>query len=82
MKKGTKQKLEDDLRLEYDLRPLLKTGIRGKYARRFKEGTNLVLLEPDVARVFRNDKSVNEVLRLVIQLRKLPKGKRSRTGLI
>jgi hypothetical protein len=82
MKKGNKHEIEDDLRPEYDLRPLLKTGIRGKYARRFKEGTNLVLLEPDVARVFTNDKSVNEVLRLVIQLRKLPKGKRSRTGLI
>ena len=81
MKKENKQALEDDLRPEYDLKPLLKAGIRGKYARRFREGTNIVLLEPDVAVAFPNDKSVNEVLRLVIQLRKkAPKDKQTRTA--
>ena len=38
----------DDLRQEYDLRRLLKGGVRGKYAKRYHAGTNLVLLDPDV----------------------------------
>ena len=73
MKKVSKFQVEDDLRPEYDLKTLLKTGIRGKYAQRFREGTNLVLLEPDVAKAFPNPEIVNEVLRLVMQLRKPPK---------
>jgi hypothetical protein len=73
MKKESKFRVEDDLRPEYDLKTLLKTGIRGKYAQRFREGTNLVLLEPDVAKAFPNPETVNEVLRLVMQLRKPPK---------
>ena len=73
MKKENKQELEDDLRPEYDLKSLLKSGIRGKYAHRFQKGTNIVLLEPDVASVFPNGEAVNEALRLVIQLRKIPK---------
>lgn len=79
MKKKNKQELEDDLRPEYDLKSLLKSGIRGKYAHRFREGTNIVLLEPDVASVFPNGEAVNEALRLVIQLRKLTKTRQSRT---
>jgi len=47
---------------------LLKDGVRGKYAKKFKEGTNLVLLEPDVAKAFPNEKAVNDALRLVIKL--------------
>ena len=80
MRKENKQEREDDLRPEYDLKPLLKAGIRGKYARRFREGTNIALLEPDVASAFPNDKTVNEVLRMVIQLRKkVHKDKQTRT---
>lgn len=75
MKKENKQCPEDDLRPEYDLKSLLKSGIRGKYAQRFQEGTNIVVLDPDVARVFSNSEAVNEALRLVIQLRKIPKTK-------
>jgi len=75
MKKESKFQVEDDLRPEYDLKTLLKTGIRGKYAQRFREGTNLVLLDPDVAKAFPNPERVNEVLRLVMQLRKPPKSK-------
>lgn len=62
----------DDLRPEYDLRELLKKGVLGKYADRYREGTNLVPLAPDVARAFPTPEAVNETLRLVIQLRKLP----------
>lgn len=75
MKKENKQKLDDDLRPEYDLKSLLKGGVQGKYARRFQKGTNLVLLEPDVAVEFPDGKAVNETLRLVLQLRKRPKTK-------
>lgn len=73
MKKKSKGGTGDDLRPEYDFRKLLKGGIQGKYASRFREGTNLVLLERDVAEAFPSDESVNEALRLVIQLKKLPR---------
>lgn len=63
-----KSKVEDELRPEYNLRELLKGGVRGKYAKRYRAGTNLVLLEPDVARAFTNERAVNEALRLVIRL--------------
>jgi len=38
-------------------------GVRGKYARRYAAGSNVVVLEPDVARVFRDSRSVNQALR-------------------
>jgi len=69
-------RIEDDLRPEYDLRELLKGGVRGKYAKRYRAGTNLVLLEPDVARAFANDRAVNEALRLVIRLTNTRRGKK------
>ena len=69
MKKHTE--LTDELRPEYDLKSLLKDGVRGKYAARYNAGTNLVLLEPDVAKAFPNEKAVNEALKLVIKLTKL-----------
>lgn len=73
MKKKSKGEKADELRPEYDLGELLKEGIQGKYADRFREGTNLVLLDQDVAEAFPSDHAVNEALRLVIQLKKLPK---------
>jgi hypothetical protein len=60
--------MADELRPEYNLRELLKGGVRGKYAKRCRSGTNLVLLEPDVARAFSSERAVNEALRLVIRL--------------
>jgi hypothetical protein len=56
------------------LKKLLKSGVRGKYVQRYRAGTNLVLLEPDLAKAFPNDKAVNEVLRLVVELTKLQNG--------
>jgi hypothetical protein len=64
----------DELRPEYDLRQLLRGGVRGKYAKRYHAGTNLVLLDPDVRKAFRNERAVNEALRLVIELRKVGSG--------
>lgn len=63
-----KDEESDDLQPEYDLQQLLKGGVRGKYAERFQGGTNLVLLDPDVAKAFPDEQAVNEALRLVIQL--------------
>ena len=70
MRKSSRS-MADDLRPEYDLRQLLKRSVRGKYVRRYKAGTNVVLLDPDVGRVFRSTSAVNEALRLVIHLRKV-----------
>ncbi len=50
---------EDDMRPEYDLRG----GVRGKYYQRYRQGTNVVLLAPDVARSFHDSATVNEALR-------------------
>jgi len=72
MKKQSAPEMQDELRPEYDLRELLKDGVRGKYAARYREGTNLVRLAPDVASAFPNDEAVNEALRLVLQLTRIP----------
>jgi hypothetical protein len=72
---------DDELRPEYDLSQLLKGGARGKYADRYREGTNLVLLASDVAEVFLDEEAVNEALRLVAQLAKIPRtSRRSAVG--
>ena len=54
---------EDEMRPEYDLRG----GVRGKYYKQYMEGTNMVLLDPDVAAVFRDSDSVNQALRVLIK---------------
>ena len=73
------EEMSDDLRPEYDLKTLLKGGERGKYVERYKAGTNLVLLDPDIARAFPDERAVNEALRLVIELTKLPTAKKGRS---
>ena len=75
MKKQCQTEMDDDLRSEYDLRELLVGGIRGKYVERYRAGTNLVLLDPDVAKAFRNEQAVNDTLRLVLQLTRIPEVK-------
>jgi len=56
----------DDLRREYDLKEL-KGGVRGKYLKRYRAGTNLALLAPDVRAAFPNDEAVNQALRKLMQ---------------
>ncbi len=75
MKKNSTNKSGDELRAEYNLRELLKPGVRGKYVERYRAGTNLVLLKPDVAKAFPTERTVNEALRLVLQLTKIPEKK-------
>lgn len=60
-----------DLHPEYDLRELLKGSVRGKYAKPYHAGSNIVMLNPEVQRAFRTEKAVNDALRLVIELRKI-----------
>ena len=59
--------LEDELRPEYDFSKMA-GGIRGKYVERYRTGTNVVLLDPDVAKAFPTNASVNEALRLLLQI--------------
>jgi hypothetical protein len=70
-KKAERQEANDQLRREYDLSEL-KGGVRGKYAARYRRGTNLVLLSPDVAKFFPGEKSVNAALRTLIRRAKAP----------
>jgi hypothetical protein len=55
---------EYDFMEEYDF----SKGIRGKYAKRYAEGTNLVLIDPDIANFFPDDESINEALRSLINI--------------
>ena len=63
-KKPEKKNEVNELRAEYDF----SEGQRGKYAARFKEGTRVVVLEPDVAAVFPTSEAVNAALRKVAGL--------------
>ena len=68
MKKQTKRKPpvadKDAMRSEYDF----SKGVRGKHAARYAEGTNVVVLEPDVAQEFKTTEQVNETLRAVAKM--------------
>lgn len=62
-----KDELTDDMRPEYDL-STLKNEVRGKYADRYRQGTNIVLLEPEVYKAFPDSASVNAALKLLIDV--------------
>ena len=67
MKKQTRRRqseAKDTMRPEYDF----SKGVRGKHAAKYAEGTNVVVLEPDVAREFRTTEQVNETLRAVSKM--------------
>ena len=67
MKMESNQELEDELRPEYDFSKM-NGGVRGKYVERYRTGTNIVLLDPDVAQAFPTSDVVNEALRLLMQI--------------
>ena len=58
----------DDMRDEYDF----SEGVRGKYAARFAEGSNVIVLDPDVAEAFPDGRAVNEALRVLARAMKKP----------
>lgn len=64
MKKAAKAKRDPDMLAEYDF----SQGVRGKYAQRYSEGTNLVALSPDVAEFFPDSEAVNAALRALIEI--------------
>ncbi len=61
------QERGDELCPEYDFSKM-QGGVRGKYVDRYQAGTNIILLEPDVAQAFPTSDSVNEALRLLMQI--------------
>ena len=63
--KKTNHTFPDDLRPEYDFGSM-KGGVRGKYATRAREGTNIVLIEPEVTEAFPTERAVNEALKGVL----------------
>lgn len=64
MKKAPEKQHEPEMRAEYDF----SRGVRGKYARRYAQGTNVVVLEPDVAKAFPNAQAVNRSLRALADI--------------
>ena len=65
MKKTSPKSIDNDVRPEHDLTQL-KGGIRGKYYQQASAGANLVLIEPELARVFPDTDSVNRALKLLV----------------
>ncbi|MCL5281118.1 MAG: hypothetical protein M1376_14555 [Planctomycetes bacterium] len=81
--KKAKQADKDELRAEYKRSDFPKGFVRGKYAERLRESSNIVVLEPEVARAFPNQEAVNSALLSLIQIaaRHSAKGaKRRRAG--
>jgi len=64
MKKAPRKQHDPDMLSEYDF----SKGVRGKYAKRYASGTNVVVLAPDVAAVFPDADSVNEALRALVKI--------------
>jgi len=55
------------MRPEYDFASM-KGGVRGMYVKRYREGTNLILLDPELAEAFPTDAAVNDALRAVLKM--------------
>jgi hypothetical protein len=66
MKKPASKRARDDMRAEYDF----SGGVRGKYTARYRRGTNVVVLDPEVSAAFPNADSVNEALRGLLAIAK------------
>lgn len=71
-----KSEYEDDLLPEYDF----SGAVRGKYYERYRQGTNVVLLDPDVAAIFRDSAAVNDTLRSLVSLAKAKVAEQRPTG--
>jgi hypothetical protein len=69
----------DELRSEYKLSDFKSKGVRGKYLKSYRAGTNLALLDTDVASVFPTDKAVNDALRVVMNAAERTRRRTTRT---
>ena len=65
MKKTVSQRNQDEMKSEYDFASM-KGGVRGKHYREYRNGTNIVLLQPEVAEAFPTEDAVNEALRGIL----------------
>jgi hypothetical protein len=77
-RKTKPRQTDDSLRPEYDF----SQGVRGKHAARYAAGTNVVVLEPDVAFAFPTAEEVNEALRALAQIKRRRASSRKRTSKI
>ncbi len=68
------------MRKEYDFSKL-KNKTKGKYAKRYASESNVVVLAPDVARVFKNEKSVNDALRMLVKIANSEASKKAGEGI-
>ncbi len=66
MKKPIEHRNRDEMRPEYDFASIM-GGVRGKHYDEYRKGTNVVLLQPDVAEAFPTEDAVNEALRGVLR---------------
>ncbi len=71
--KKTDQSQDNDMRTEYDFASM-KGGVRGKYYKRFREGSNIVLIDPEVTEAFPSEASVNEALRGILNTARSVRG--------
>jgi hypothetical protein len=62
----SKKKVKEELLPEYDF----SKGVRGKHSKRFAAGSNIIVLEPELMKVFPDSESVNETLRAVVKIAK------------
>jgi len=62
---------KDTLRDEYS-EDLIRSGVRGKYAKSYREGTNIVLIDPDLHTLFPDSESVNRALREYVATKRPP----------
>ena len=76
MNKPTETQTGDEMRPEYDF----SEGVRGKYAQRYADGSNVVVLDPDVARLFPNGQTVNETLRAIAEIVNIQERRRHRAN--
>ena len=61
-----------ELRPQYDMKELLKGGVRGQYVARYRAGSNVIVLAPDVAQAVPTEEAVHEALRLVVRMAQIP----------
>jgi hypothetical protein len=75
MKKALPNKMVREMRGEYDF----PRGVRGKLADQYAKGTNIVVLDEDISKVFRTSKQVNDALRALVQIIRQQQTRKSST---